>query len=184
MNLPIGQLNLVSAWLGILLGFISGLYFGLNFQREDWLGGYGSFKRRLYRLGHISFFGLAVVNFMFYATAERFSGGGPLIGLAAWAFIIGAVSMPACCLIMAHFPRGHALFAIPVSNLLAGGILTLIVVCRGTPSIPNADSSSAGAQLYRSVPSRRTGSALQERTPITDYRLPGGVRSSSFSICL
>ncbi len=43
------QLNLLLAWIGILLGFISGSLLGLRFLREDWLGGYGSFKRRLYR---------------------------------------------------------------------------------------------------------------------------------------
>src|SRR5438552_18472546 len=95
------QLNLVFAWLGIVLGFISGLYLGLNFHRDNWLGGYGSFKRRLYRLGHISFFGLAIVNFMFYFTVRALSSFNPAAAWASWAFIIGAVSMPLCCLIMA-----------------------------------------------------------------------------------
>src|SRR6266436_1502559 len=63
------QLNLIAAWSGILAGFVSGLLLGLFFHREDWLGGFGSFKRRLYRLAHISLFGLAIVNLMFYFTA-------------------------------------------------------------------------------------------------------------------
>ena len=124
------QLNLVFAWIGILLGFISGLYLGLNFHRENWLGGYGSFKRRLYRLGHISLFGLAVVNFMFYLTARSFPASGPLVLVASWAFMVGAISMPLCCLMMAHFPRTHALFSVPVFSLLLGGVLTVILVTR------------------------------------------------------
>jgi hypothetical protein len=50
------QSNLLAAWVGILMGFLSGLALGLCFHRENWLGGYGSFKRRLYRLAHISLF--------------------------------------------------------------------------------------------------------------------------------
>src|SRR5881397_2948507 len=64
------QVNLLIAWVWILLGFLSGFALGLNFHREDWLGGYGSYKRRLYRLAHISFFGLGVVNLCFYFTAR------------------------------------------------------------------------------------------------------------------
>jgi hypothetical protein len=57
--------NLTLAWLWILLGFVSGMVLGLFFHRENWLGGYGSFQRRMYRLGHISFFGLGAVNALF-----------------------------------------------------------------------------------------------------------------------
>ena len=64
------QFNLLIAWIWILLGFLSGAALGTRFHREDWLGGYGSFKRRLYRLGHISFLGLAAMNLLFYFTAQ------------------------------------------------------------------------------------------------------------------
>lgn len=116
--------NLVAAWIGILLGFLSGLVMGLFFTRETWLGGYGSFKRRLYRLAHISLFGLGGVNLFFYVTALEFPGS-PAVRLASWSFIIGAVSMPVCCVLLAHFPRTHALFAVPVVSLLVGAIVTL-----------------------------------------------------------
>src|SRR5882672_5817718 len=119
------HLNLLCAWIGILLGFLSGLIFGLFFHREQWMGGYGSFQRRMYRLGHISFFGLAIVNFMFYLTAQDPSFAAPMfqhsIPIASAAFIIGAASMPLCCILMAHFPRTHLLFSIPVLSLLLGG---------------------------------------------------------------
>ncbi|HXR49058.1 MAG TPA: hypothetical protein VN784_16610, partial [Candidatus Limnocylindrales bacterium] len=58
--------NLFLAWLWILLGFVTGMALGLFFHHENWLGGYGSFKRRMYRLGHISFFGLGAVNLLFW----------------------------------------------------------------------------------------------------------------------
>src|SRR5215510_15126359 len=104
MKMHFGQLNLIVAWMGILLGFVTGLVLGLNFHREDWLGGYGTFKRRLYRLGHISFFGLGAVNLMFYFTAQQFTATSAL-AVASWGFVAGAVLMPLCCFVMAHHAK-------------------------------------------------------------------------------
>src|SRR5215831_1140753 len=87
------QLNLLVGWLGLFLAFVSGLLLGLFFHRENWLGGYGSFRRRLYRLGHISFFGLGVVNLAFYVTTREISLSNSVMNLAGWAFVTGAVSM-------------------------------------------------------------------------------------------
>jgi hypothetical protein len=125
MTANTADLNLLLAWLGIVLGFGSGSLLGLKFHREDWLGGYGSFKRRLYRLGHISLFGLAMVNLMFYFTSQKFPSATLPILVASWGFVVGAVTMPVCCFVVAHNAKGKALFAIPVGSLLVGGILTL-----------------------------------------------------------
>lgn len=126
----VSHLNLVLAWLWILLGFASGLVLGLGFQREDWLGGYTALKRRLYRLGHIAFFGLGAVNLMFYLTVRAMpdAPGNPVA--AAWLFAVGAVTMPICCIVLAHWPKAHLCFAIPVLSLLAGGGLTLWIVIK------------------------------------------------------
>src|SRR6516162_4344914 len=123
------QSNLLAAWVGMLLGFLSGLVLGLCFHRENWLGGYGSFKRRLYRLAHISLFGLGAVNLFFYLTARTLAPGSALT-LASSAFIIGAITMPICCVIMAHFPNTRMLFALPVVSLITGGVLTLLEVAK------------------------------------------------------
>jgi hypothetical protein len=122
--------NLILAWLWILLGFISGMALGMFFHGENWLGGYGSFKRRMYRLGHISFFGLGAVNLLFCLTVQNFSLAGSLIHFASLAFIIGAIAMPVCCVVMAHFPKAHLVFSVPVVSLIAGGILTLMEVIK------------------------------------------------------
>ena len=124
------HLNLVIAWLWILLGFISGMVLGMFFHGENWLGGYGSFKRRMYRLGHISFFGLGIVNLLFCLTAQTFSQAGPFVVGASWTFIAGAISMPLCCVLMAHFPKAHLIFAVPVISLIAGGVLTFMEVIK------------------------------------------------------
>jgi hypothetical protein len=124
------QINLLLSWLWILLGFVSGMVIGMFFHRENWLGGYGSFKRRMYRLGHISFFGLGAVNLMFWLTVKALSISGPLVEVASWAFVVGAVTMPLCCLVMAHFPKAHMLFAVPVISLIVAGTLTLMEVIK------------------------------------------------------
>ena len=46
----VAGLNLMVAWAWFLLGTVLGLTLGTFFHKEDWLGGYGSFRRRLYRL--------------------------------------------------------------------------------------------------------------------------------------
>lgn len=122
--------NLCLAWLWILLGFASGMILGLFFHRENWLGGYGSFKRRLYRLGHISFFGLGALNLLFSLTVRNCALAGMAIDFASLAFIVGAVTMPVCCVAMAHFPKAHLIFSVPVVSLIAGAILVFLEIIK------------------------------------------------------
>lgn len=121
-------LNLWFGWLWILLGFISGTALGIFFADEKWLGGYGSFKRRMYRLGHISFFGLGTVNLLFWGTMRFLPAMGHLTQVASTAFIIGGATMPICCLAVAHFPKTHGLFAVPVVALISAAVMTLILI--------------------------------------------------------
>ena len=113
------------SWIGMLLGVISGAVIGLFFHREDWMGGYNSYRRRLTRLGHISFFGLGFVNF-FFATTHHIVGIGASYAFpAAVAFTIGAATMPTCCFLSAWRKPFRHLFFIPVCSVLAGIVLTL-----------------------------------------------------------
>jgi len=121
-------MNLIVGWLWILLGFLMGMGLGMFFHRENWLGGYGSFKRRMYRLGHVSFFGLGTVNLLYWVTSQNLPT--PLPAVASWAFVLGAVTMPVCCVLMAHFSKAHLVFTIPVLSLITGGIITLLEVVK------------------------------------------------------
>ena len=124
------EINLLVAWLWIFAGFVSGALMGLRFQDPNWFGGYASHPRRMYRLGHISFFGLGMMNFLFYLTAEKF-GGITTQGIVASAgFILGAITMPICCAVMARKPKLQFLFSIPVTALLAGAGLTILELLR------------------------------------------------------
>lgn len=128
MNLQPPNVNLLMAWAWLLCGFGSGALLGLRFAHENWLGGYASFRRRMYRLGHISFFGLGFVNLAFYITVNAVSDPSPTpLNVASCAFIIGALTMPVSCVVMAHHPKAkpHTLFAVPVASLMTGALFTL-----------------------------------------------------------
>ncbi|NNF05680.1 MAG: hypothetical protein HKN21_02855 [Candidatus Eisenbacteria bacterium] len=119
------HINLIAAWAGLLLGALSGLGLGMGFHRADFMGGYGSHKRRLYRLGHISFFGLGAINGFFWLTVSIAKVQAPLIQSASIALLVGAVAMPLCCLLMAHQPKARLVFSIPVVAIVYGTAATL-----------------------------------------------------------
>ena len=114
--------NLYFAWFGILAGFTTGTIQGIRFHEEDWLGGYASWPRRMTRLGHISCFGLGLVN-LAYALTVRSLG---LSGISPWPsrlFIVGAISMPLVCYLSAFRKPVRHLFFIPVFSLLAAALI-------------------------------------------------------------
>jgi hypothetical protein len=45
--------QLIFSWIWMLLGLLGGVALGVGFHRDNWLGGYMSLRRRLYRLAHI-----------------------------------------------------------------------------------------------------------------------------------
>ncbi len=51
--------------------------------------------------------------------------------MASWAFIIGGVTMPVCCAVMAHFHKAHMIFSVPVLSLIIGGVLMLVLLYSG-----------------------------------------------------
>ena len=152
MNL--GHMNLQFAWFGVVAGILSGVVLGMNLQREDWLGGYCSLKRRMYRLAHISLFGLAMLNFMFFLTVDLLSLLGAGVMVASWGFLIGAVSMPVCCVVMAHFPRTLPLFAVPVVSLIAGGVLTAGALVASHSAEPGQRQSKNAASVQTPAKNR------------------------------
>ncbi len=123
-------INVLFGWAWVLAGFLSGLLLGLRFQRDDWLGGYGSFSRRLIRLGHISFIGLGFLNILFGLSARRVHLEPDWLWTASRALILGGVTMPACCALMAWRRTFHFLFAVPVLSLVLGVALVLVGLLR------------------------------------------------------
>lgn len=126
-DLPM-TLNLQFGWTWIVAGFVAGALLGMGFERDEFLGGYGSFRRRLYRLGHIAFFGTGMLNLLFYFTVLALGMEGIRTEIAGWAFFAGALAMPAACILCASRPKLKPVFAVPVVALTTGGVLTWLEV--------------------------------------------------------
>ena len=118
--------NEAFGWLWIAMGFTTGVVLGLGFQREDFLGGYTSWQRRMVRLGHIALYALGVLNILFALSLPRFGLGSTWAQAASWTFILGAIGMPACCFFCAWRRPWVRLFPIPVLLLVTGGTIMWI----------------------------------------------------------
>jgi hypothetical protein len=129
-----GIINLFWGWIGILFGVISGAIIGLFFHQENWMGGYDSYRRRLTRLGHISFFGLGFVNILFGLTITVLHTNNSILAISSRFLLLGAMTMPICCFLSAwHKPYRH-LFPIPVVSVLLG--IALLLYAWPYPVIP------------------------------------------------
>ena len=62
MTEPFHILNWYAGWILVMAAFITGAAIGLRFHREDFWGGYASFRRRIVRLGHIALAALGMMN--------------------------------------------------------------------------------------------------------------------------
>jgi len=114
------RMALAAGWIGLLAGALSGLGLGLRFHDAEWLGGYGSFRRRLLRLGHIAFFGLGFVNLLFAFSALAIPIAAPFAKVAAIALLTGALTMPLACFLSAWREPFRHLFAVPVVSVVIG----------------------------------------------------------------
>ncbi len=117
-------LNIYAGWFGFLAGIIAGAVSGLKFYDDNFLGGYGSWSRRLVRLAHISFFGIGLINLAFAVTAKElgfFDG----LEVGSVALVVGLVAMPLVCYLSAYRAKFRHLFFIPVLAVLIG-VLNLL----------------------------------------------------------
>jgi hypothetical protein len=124
--MEIAAANLLAGWIAMLAGAISGAIIGLFFHREEWMGGYSSFRRRMTRLGHISFWGLGFINMLFAFSVKALDLSGMNIRVASGAFILGLVTMPLCCFLTAWRKPFRFLFPVPVVSVVAGIVTFLL----------------------------------------------------------
>lgn len=116
------QLNVIAGWSLILASLVSGAAIGLGFHREDFLGGYGSYRRRLLRLGHIALGALGLVNVVYGLSPTP----GGASGIAGALLLAGAIAMPAVCFLAAWRQPFRHLFFVPVTLLIAAVLLVLL----------------------------------------------------------
>jgi hypothetical protein len=122
---PTHILNWYGGWSLVLAAFITGAVLGMHFAREDFLGGYAAFPRRLARLGHIALAALGMLNVVY--SLSPWPVAGSFLGTAASiCFLVGGVAMPAVCFLTAWRMGFKSLFFIPVTALMLGVVFTLL----------------------------------------------------------
>lgn len=112
-------------WGMILAGFLVGAGVGLFFHREGFLGGYGSFRRRVLRLGHVALVALGMLNVLFAAGSAGVGGESGLMRAGSAGLITGGVLMPAVCFLTAWRREARHLFVVPVVVLVAAAACTM-----------------------------------------------------------
>ena len=117
--------NEIFGWACILASVAMGSWMGVRFQQESWLGGYGTLPRRMVRLGHIALAALGIVNIEFGRSVGELAISAGVMRGASAAFMVAAISMPACCLLTAAGLRRFEIFAIPVVSLSMGLMFTI-----------------------------------------------------------
>ena len=117
-------INIYTAWIAFLLGCIAGAVPGMFFHKENWLGGYASWQRRMVRLAHISFFGIGFLNLAFALTARQL-GLESGITIPSVLLIIGVVTMPLVCYLSAWKPLFRHAFFIPAGSVILAFIFFL-----------------------------------------------------------
>jgi hypothetical protein len=117
-------MNWYVGWGLILTAFLTGALLGLFFYREDFLGGYASFRRRILRLGHIALAALGMINIL-YSLSPLASEPSLRTRVASLGFLIGGVTMPAVCFLTAWRVGFRHWFFVPVSALVIAVLQTL-----------------------------------------------------------
>lgn len=120
------------AWSLIVAGFLSGAALGLFFHREEFLGGYASFRRRLLRLGHIACLALGLLTLQLQETLAAHAAPTAPHWLAP-AFLAGAALMPTVCFLTAWRRPFRHLFALPVALLVTPIVALLIELAAPLP---------------------------------------------------
>jgi hypothetical protein len=121
---PPHEFNWFFGWSLLLSAFATGALIGLFFHRDDFMGGYGSFRRRIARLGHIALAALGIINVVYSLSPWPVEGTRDAL-VASYGFAAGGVAMPAVCFLSAWRAGFRHLFFIPVTALIVAAIATL-----------------------------------------------------------
>jgi len=124
--LDAADLHLLAGWIAMAIGVVAGATIGLRFHDEDWAGGYDSWRRRMMRLGHISLFGIGILNLLFGLTARAVNLSAPWAWPASLGFLVALITMPSCCFLSAWKKPFRHFFPVPVLALLAGIVCLLL----------------------------------------------------------
>jgi hypothetical protein len=116
----VSDLLIAYAVLGIPVGLLAGLGLGLVARREEGWGGYGSFRRRAARLGHVAAVMLPVVAGFYGLALRAVPVEEPLSRVATWLWVIGSPSLAVALFAAAWRPRLVAALPAPALAVVAG----------------------------------------------------------------
>jgi hypothetical protein len=136
------RLHLIFGWSGVTLGILTGALMGMFFHNADWLGGYNTVPRRLMRLGHIAFFGMGFLNFLFALTVFliRDTSFPTLAGSSGLLF--ATVTMPAICFFSAFKGINRAIFSVPVLGTVVM-LLSVVLMFFGSTELMELSTLAA-----------------------------------------
>ncbi len=121
------QWNMLAGWTGMMFGLLTGAAIGLFFHQESFAGGYGSFRRRMMRLGHVAFFALGIINVVFALTLTTSEVVLSYPKVASLSLVAGAFLMPLICYLTAWKKPFRHLFPLPVVCVA----ITLVLILQG-----------------------------------------------------
>lgn len=113
------EILLAYAFLALPVGLLLGLALGLVARHEGGWGGYGSFRRRAARLGHIAAVMLPVIA-GFYALALGDASHDPALAWGVGLWIGGGLGLPAVLFLAAWHPRLRLALPVPALATTAG----------------------------------------------------------------
>lgn len=150
-RLPLWEWNRRVGWISACVGIATGLIMGLwsfdgPFSVPGWLGEYDQTSRRLARLGHIAFLGLAIFNLLLSRELQRLTLG--VIGqrIASLAMNFGNIFLPLTLFAAAIYRPMKYLMSIPALAVFLAFAVTACGVCCSKHSLdetgPDHDQST------------------------------------------
>ena len=120
MTVTLSEALLAYAFLGLPVGLSLGLLLGLVAQHESGWGGYGSFRRRAARLGHIAAVMLPLIAGFYALALAQGSGNEPLAWWGVRLWTGGGLLLPLVLFLAAWKPRLRLALPLPASALVSG----------------------------------------------------------------
>jgi len=113
-------LNWYAGWSLLMAAVLTGALLGLGFHRDDFLGGYDSWRRRLFRLGHIALAAIGMLNILLGLSPI------PKNSLASYSLFATGILMPGICFLSAWRKPFRSLFFLPVACFSLAILLILL----------------------------------------------------------
>jgi hypothetical protein len=121
--MSVQDLLLGYAFTALPAGLAAGLGLGLVARRDDGWGGYGAWRRRATRLGHVALVMLPLIALAYALALPAAPAGRVEARLAAWLWVAGGVLLPVALFVIAWRRRLQALVVPPALSLTAGASL-------------------------------------------------------------